>query len=135
MHGQFVRAALVEKIRTQMEREGTSRAELARKIRNTPAYLSQVFSGKTLPSETKLKAIARALGVRETIFEQWIVEAKEHELSRLRPIGTDTSRDRLVRSLVDQGLDPDDDIPAILSYVDFHKSKRHASPSHLSPGE
>jgi len=70
-----------EKLRKLREKKGLTQKELAEKLGySSNSYISDIEKGKFLPSEEKLKKIAKALNVPFKLLEDMLFEEKLKEL-------------------------------------------------------
>ncbi len=122
LNNPFVREYLVSRLYERLSPQGTTQSELARRLGTSPAYISQIFSLKTNASLSILGSLASALGMAKGEFESLVREAKE--ASVMQNSTEENPADMLRRALLANGLDEDDEIPRILSYIDFQKHER-----------
>jgi transcriptional regulator with XRE-family HTH domain len=118
----FVRAHIVSRLRARLGRDGLTQSELARRLGTSPAYVSQVLALRTNPSFDTLRSFAVSMGLPDAEFDRLVRQAKEAEVDKHR--SSDDPNALLRQALVANGLDEDEDIPKILSYIDFQKHER-----------
>lgn len=85
---------LADKLREQRERLGISQAELARRVSVGQAQVSRWESATQMPSAAKLGALANHLGIDIPVLYEWVLEASQDELSKVR-----RDRDEVLASL------------------------------------
>ncbi len=72
--------AFTEDLTHAMEREGVSRAELARRLGSTPAYVTKILRGNVNFTLATMVRLARALGAELQV--QLVPGAQEHAPQR-----------------------------------------------------
>lgn len=84
-----MRFDFVEEIERMMEEQGVTRAELARRLYASPAYVTQLFRGMFNPTLLTLAKVADALGARVSLHlhpGDTAVERSEVLDRRTRPV-------------------------------------------------
>ena len=75
-----------QKLRKLREEKGMSQQELAKRLGyKTNSYVSDMERGKFIPSQQKLREIAKALGVPFSIIKDSLLESKFEELGIKEP--------------------------------------------------
>lgn len=109
---------LGERIRELREERDFSVRELAKKVRVSAPFLSDVELGRRHPSEDVLKTIASLLGTTLEDLKQHDARAPVQELKRLA--ATNPAMGFALRKVVDEGVTADD----LFDFLKRHSQKK-----------
>jgi transcriptional regulator with XRE-family HTH domain len=118
-----MRLDFVEEVERMMEENGVTRAELARRLGSSPAYVTQMFKGLFNPTLLTLAKVAMALDAR---VELKLARRRAQSGKHASPVRTPRRRERLPGFAVA-------DSPARASRSDFIASDRPAKPRRRKP--
>lgn len=109
---------LGEQIRELREKQDLSLRELAKQLKVTAAFWSDVELGRRYPSDEVLARAATALKVKFDDLKKFDERPVGHELKRVAT--SNPAMGLALRRVVNEGVSPED----ILRFLDQHRKKR-----------